>query len=76
MIRILIGSPIKREPEILSLFLESLSNLDTEGLSVDYFFYDDNNCLESYSLLKSFNPKVLKRAKDNVNFICNEESHF
>ena len=69
MIRILIGSPIKREPEILSLFLESLSNLDTEGLSVDYFFYDDNNCLESYSLLKSFNPKVLKRAKDNVNFI-------
>jgi len=76
MIRILIGSPIKREPGILSLFLESLSNLDTEGLSVDYFFYDDNNCLESYSLLKSFNPKVLKRAKDNVNFICNEESHF
>lgn len=79
--RILVGSPIKREPEILSLFLQSLSMLDTAGLEVDYYFYDDHNVPKSYEMLCEFKPKNGKLKIDRANDVgflyeCSERTHF
>lgn len=52
--RILLGSPVKQEPEILAEFLRSLTELDTTGLSLDFFFVDDNGDAGSSRLLRSF----------------------
>jgi hypothetical protein len=54
--RILVGSPIRQEPRILQAFLQSLQALDKTGLTVDYFFVDDNDQEESKALLQSFAP--------------------
>ena len=52
--KILIGSPIRQEPEILKEFLSSLSALDTSGLSCDYLFIDNNENKLSKNLLRDF----------------------
>lgn len=52
--RILLGSPVKREPEILAEFLRSMAELDATGLSLDFFFVDDNKGDASSQMLRSF----------------------
>lgn len=52
--KLLIGSPIRQAPPILKEFLNSLSELNVDGISVDCLFIDDNRELLSSSLLKSF----------------------
>ena len=52
--KILIASPVKRKPEILKEFLESLKKLDKESYIVDYFFIDHNNVEKSQKLLEDF----------------------
>ncbi|MNB80424.1 hypothetical protein D3C75_271870 [compost metagenome] len=52
--RLLIASPIRQKPEILSLFLYSLSNLDTAGIDIHYMFFDDNTAPASSRLLQQF----------------------
>lgn len=54
MIRILVGSPVRQNPEILEQFLVSLRKLDVTGLQVDYCFVDDNDTQEASQLLTSF----------------------
>jgi len=52
--RILIGSPIRQEPEILKEFLLSIGELETQDITVDYYFIDDNDNANSSSILKDF----------------------
>lgn len=54
MASVLIGSPVRQKPQILSEFLKGLAEADTEGVSVSYYFVDDNTDAASSSLLYSF----------------------
>ncbi|MFZ5898317.1 MAG: glycosyltransferase, partial [Bacillota bacterium] len=56
MKKILIGSSVRQEPEILECFLDSIRDLNTAGLTVDYMFVDDNDDPASSKLLHSFRP--------------------
>lgn len=50
MNNILLASPVRQSPEILKLFLESLSRLNKND-SIDYLFVDDNDDAESKKIL-------------------------
>lgn len=52
--RILLGSPVRQKPEILTEFLRSLTELDTTGLSLGFFFVDDNDDDASSQMLRAF----------------------
>lgn len=52
--KILLGSPVRQKPEILTEFLRSLTELDTTGLSLGFFFVDDNEDALSSRMLRSF----------------------
>lgn len=52
--KILIGSPICQEPEILKAFLNSLSRLNIDNFEMFYHFIDDNHDLRSQLLLNGF----------------------
>lgn len=78
MKRVLIGSPIHQEPKILSYYLSSLQDLNTEGIEVSYCFVDDNRSVESKDLLKAFKQehsvKILKSYHKDT-YIRTEETH-
>jgi|GEM_PF-200621 len=54
VMKVLIGSPIHQEPEILKEFLKSLNNLRRDKIDVHYMFVDDNIVQESSNILKEF----------------------
>lgn len=54
MSRILIGSPIKQEPEILIEFLDGLEEAAKGGNEISYFFVDDNVDEKSIKMLEDF----------------------
>lgn len=54
MTTILIGGPIRQNPQILSAYLISLKLLETDGFDVQYFFVDDNESYLSSQLLQGF----------------------
>ena len=53
---VLIGSCVRQNHLILRYFLDSLRDLRTAGVSVDFFFADDNDEGESSLLLRHFRP--------------------
>ncbi|MNI25529.1 Glycosyl transferase family 2 [compost metagenome] len=55
--RILAASPVHQQPEILSLFLESLERLQIDNFTLDYLFVDDNIQEASRHLLDNFAGK-------------------
>ena len=57
---ILIGSSIRRNPNILEAYLESIEKLNTEDMVVDYMFIDDNDNLKSVKLLADFKHRYKK----------------
>lgn len=57
--RILVASPVNQRYEILQKFAQSLMNLRKDGLSLEYFFIDDNTQNESSRLLLNLN-RILK----------------
>lgn len=57
MKRILVGSPIRQDPQILQEFLRSLLELETPGIDLDFAFVDDNEKPASRELLAAFRPK-------------------
>jgi cellulose synthase/poly-beta-1,6-N-acetylglucosamine synthase-like glycosyltransferase len=80
MKKILIGSPVKQKPSILSEFLSFLKKLDSTGTQLDFFFYNDNDNKESKSLLYKFehhgSGKIVKDADDTVlSYECDEFTH-
>ena len=54
MIRILVGSPVRQKPEILRQFLSGFTEADTQGLTLSFFFVDDNTDGASSALLRDF----------------------
>lgn len=54
MRNILIGSPVRQEPDILAAFLHGLARLHTDGLQVRFCFMDDNDDPRSSALLDEF----------------------
>lgn len=56
--RVLIGSPIRQKPEILLEFLTSLQSshraANTQNITIDYYFIDDNDDTHSSELLTAF----------------------
>ncbi|MDU0200306.1 glycosyltransferase [Paenibacillus sp. MAH-36] len=67
--RVLIGSPIRQTPEILTPFLTSLAELERNNLIVNYLFVDDNEAKASQQLLLDF------QANYGRTVIHNEEKH-
>lgn len=78
-LRILIGSPVHQKPAILKEFIESLLNINRDGLKIDFLFIDDNISWESKNLLRSFNLPECKihiiESKNESDYICTEETH-
>lgn len=78
--RILIGSPIRQEPDVLKEFLNSLRGLETQNISIDYYFIDDNDDPVSSSILndfcKCFTGRVIleQRYKSDV-YVKTEDTH-
>ena len=82
---ILIGSPIRQKPNILSKFLQGLEEADRTDLEISYFFVDDNTEEKSSELLRSFterNRAVLVKGEELVSketdsdYICDRSSHY
>ncbi|MGE5626904.1 MAG: hypothetical protein ACM3X7_02175 [Solirubrobacterales bacterium] len=80
-IKVLIGSPIRQEYEILDNFINSLKDLINDGILVDYFFIDDNDDNNSRNLLNKFLKEsnrrvVIEPGKIIDNYVRTEDTHF
>lgn len=76
--KVLIGTPIKQEHEILHYFLTSLENLEKKDVTVDYCFVDDNDDELSKKLLAEFAAKHsvhLIPSDKNDEYIKTDETH-
>ena len=69
---ILIASPVRQSPEVLSEFLLSLVELDTVDLSVDYLFIDDNDISQSSELLSEFGMTNKNATIEDVRNVLHE----
>lgn len=79
-LKILIGSSIRQEPNVLKHFLDSLDNLEKGNILVDYSFIDDNDDKLSQNLLEDFKSKVsdrvtIQKGNTKESYICNEDTH-
>ncbi len=78
--KVLIGSPIKQNPQILEYFLASLLTLDQQMCSIHYFFIDDNTDVRSTQMLNTFasNNKhvTLVQGEKTEDYICDDETHY
>lgn len=76
---VLIGCPVCQKPLILKEFLQSLMNINMDGLNADFIFIDDNKAKDSKVFLKDFNLNNSKvyiiDSKSNDNYICTEQTH-
>lgn len=82
-IKILVGTPVRQKPKILREFLFSLEHLEQNNITIDYFFIDDNDDVQSSELLKSFATKTTAHClissinfKEKQQFVCNEITHY
>ncbi len=76
MHKILIGAPVRQEPTILREFLRSLSELDKDGLQVEFAFVDDNVDAASREQLQRFaehEPTLLMPGEDLASDYAKDE---
>lgn len=80
--RVLIASPVRQKPTILTEFLGSLKRLEQSSFTADYLFVDDNDDQKSRDLLIKFSKgrkvkcNIMKAPEENKdNFLCNEQGH-
>lgn len=78
--RVLIGSPVRKRPQILQRFLEGLRRLDTTGLDVTFFFVDNNDDHAASQLLVEFGrtieaPVRRLRLSTAEEYQCTERTH-
>lgn len=79
--KVLVGSPICQDKEILTEFLISLKELNLKNIEMGYCFVDDNKESESTKLLIEFkkemiNVVLLEVQKTNITSdYCNEYTH-
>lgn len=84
MKKVLIGGPVRQKPNILKCFLDGLRDLDTNEVSVGYYFVDDNTNPDSSKLLEEFkketNNVLIRKSnefsveKDN-DYCCDNITH-
>lgn len=78
--RVLVGSPIHQKPQILQEFLNSLLRLRRDGMTLDYYFIDDNEDDASSKLLRKFDPGGSEVFHQSSGFhdayIRNDTTHF
>lgn len=78
--RILIGSPVRQQPETLERFLASLSNLEQNCYEATFFFIDNNDDLVSSDLLYHFSSRhvgtIIKRMSTLSDYVCNDTTHY
>lgn len=70
--RILIGAPVRQDEETFKLYIESLKNLNTDGLDVDWFFILHN----SPHLKKYLHPRQYIEAKSDEEYQKDETHHW
>jgi hypothetical protein len=81
-IKILIGSPIRQDSDILKEFLYFLEKIDAYGLDINYFFIDDNTEAKSSDLLHNFSKKhksrvfLIKSDTKNDIYLKDENTHY
>jgi len=83
--RIVIGSPVRRRPDILAEFLQGLALLDGGECELSFRFIDDNDDPESSGLLRSFQELQSQKGISvkieqadriaGIPFVCNETTH-
>ena len=79
--RILIGTPVRQSPAILECYLNSLRDLEKDGLRVEYAFVDDNTDPASTKLLEAFRDEnervtLLAGIPDNqLDYDCDDDGH-
>lgn len=79
MIKILLGSPVRQEYAVLKEFLESVDRLETDDISLDIMFIDDNNDQKSKQLLREYKRDgskiILKETKSTAENYKDEITH-
>ncbi|WP_342563902.1 glycosyltransferase [Paenibacillus sp. FSL R7-0345] len=79
-IRVLIGSPIHQKPQVLEHFLSSLLRLRRDGITLDFYFIDDNGDSASSLLLQQFAPAgsevFLQSSGFHDAYIRNDTTHY
>ena len=76
---VLIGTTVKQDPDILTVYLDSLKSLQTKDISISYCFVDDNNDPESSSLLHDFaveNGAVILPSETADTYHKDEHTHY
>jgi glycosyltransferase involved in cell wall biosynthesis len=78
--RILVASPVRQSPAILTEFLRGLSEIHTDALELEFLFVDDNRSDESSELLRQFqarHPKTtIHRETHEDEYRCDETTHY
>ncbi|WP_310831059.1 glycosyltransferase [Paenibacillus pedocola] len=78
--RVLVGSPIHQKPQILQEFLNSLLRLRRDGVTLDFYFIDDNEDDAASALLRQFAPEGSEVFHQSSGFhdayIRNDTTHF
>lgn len=79
MQRVLIASPVRQKPAILTEFLTALRELDLDGIEVEFAFVDDNADPSSSALLRAFDPgspvQFLNAAERAEAYATDERTH-
>ena len=57
-VRVLVGSSIRQDKEVLREFITSLGELNKSGCMLDYFFIDDGEENENSNLLLSLGSET------------------
>lgn len=78
--RVLIGSPIYQEPNILKEFLVSLKSLKQDSITIDFMFVDDNKNTQSTKILDTFskfndNCIIIKGYINTGEYIVSDAAH-
>lgn len=76
---VLVGTPVYQKPEILEVFLASLKSLNSQNITLDFMFVDDNVNKHSSRILSAFKREGSSIfsicGKEDGEYQCNEESH-
>jgi hypothetical protein len=77
--RVLVGVPVRQTPAILSEFLRGLSDLDTAGIELAFFFLDNNAIEESSALLQRFQQEyadtTIEAVPPDDDYLCDDAKH-
>ncbi|WP_347564233.1 glycosyltransferase [Bacillus sp. Cs-700] len=78
--KVLIASPIRQDPETLKYFLQSLKQLNREGITFTYYFVNDNQDTRSMELLKDFQNEVQGVIIEDITseeaYLKNHKTHY